>query len=859
MKKLVSKAAGVIAGVCLVPGLAIAQALPSPYTSASRYDAGGRLAGTIAPDPDGAGPRGFLAVRNSYDAYDNLVKVEFGELSNWQPEGVLPASWTGFTISRTEDYTFQDLGRKTKGVASSGGVAYAATQYSYDAMGRLECVAVRMNPAAFGSLPSSACTLGAAGSFGSDRITRTQYNATFLPTVVQRAYGTSLQQDYARYTYENSPGASPTTITDANGNKSQFEYGGPFYEVTKWSFPDKVTTGSVSATDYEAYTHDANGNRLTVRKRDARTITYAYDALNRVTSKIVPDGSGLPASATRDVHYGYDLRGLQMFARFDSTSGEGVSNAYDGLGQLSSSTTTMGGVSRTLNYLYDANGARIRMTWADGQYVTYNRDGLSRIQDASLNGATPMFHPQYDAAGRTAALYRQNASTASWGAPTNYGYDGASRLSSLAHGFATPAYDITSTFTYSPASQVISRSQTSDAYRFTGHVSVDRGYGVNGLNQYTAAGPASFTYDGNGNLTSDGANGYVYDVENRLVGGPNGASLVWDPLGRLFQSASNSYAATRYLYDGDELAAEYDASGNLLRRYAHADGVDDPLVWYEGATTASPRYLYADHQGSIVAIADATGAVTNVNGYDEYGIPNATNAGRFQYTGQAWLPELGMYHYKARIYSPTLGRFLQTDPIGYQDDVNLYAYVGGDPVNGSDPDGRQTVPGTRTTTLEDWREAGDAFVGWVAEQFREDPVGATIMAVGIAVDIADTPVSPGADATLLGTAVRGARGAAARGAREGGEAAVTTSTRTRAAAGSDGATSQVTTERTGGAATSTTHTVRLPDGRVVHQHQDHIGSAGSVRRFPDEWTGTPTVGDPPPPSRPVPRQKRPLE
>ncbi len=212
----------------------------------------------------------------------------------------------------------------------------------------------------------------------------------------------------------------------------------------------------------------------------------------------------------------------------------------------------------------------------------------------------------------------------------------------------------------------------------------------NAANQQTAFGSQTLSYDLNGNLTSDGTNTYIWNGRNQLVSmtGPGlTASFQYDAFGKRISKTVNGNTIT-YLYDGPNMVQEQ--SGGSPSANTLTGGLDEVISLTDSGGAWSPLF---DGLGITPGLADSTGTVQTQYTYEPFGqtsVSGSASTNASQFTGRE-NDGTGLYYYRARYYSPKLQRFIANDPIGLRGGINLYAYVGNNPLGFVDPFGTDTI------------------------------------------------------------------------------------------------------------------------------------------------------------------------
>ena len=211
-----------------------------------------------------------------------------------------------------------------------------------------------------------------------------------------------------------------------------------------------------------------------------------------------------------------------------------------------------------------------------------------------------------------------------------------------------------------------------------------------------------FFYDAAGNMVTeiDPALGGPYSVYNHAgrpvssQGAAGSFSYVFNAKGQRAVKVNGPPSTTRFFhYDrGGQLIAESNLSGTMLREFVTLDGL--PLALYNAGT--SMRYVHPDHLGSPQKMTNADGIVKWNLRQKPFGEVVAIGGGATQnpqrFPGQYYDAEFGLHQNRFRDYDPSLGRYLQSDPIGLAGGLNTYAYVGNNPLIRTDPLGLQAIP-----------------------------------------------------------------------------------------------------------------------------------------------------------------------
>lgn len=649
---------------------------PLGNTLQYEYDANGnRITET---DPNGN------VYRHEYDANDHRTKTTF-------PDGTTMEAtydFAGRPLTKknqagvVERYVWDKAGQLTSIVTADGTPDAQTSTFTYDPAFRLNSITDGRNNTVVLTWDDGDRLKSIRDAAG--RTTAFTYDAANRVTAVTRADNVTHQ---TRYDVRNRP----TTIINPDGTTFQTAFDGMFLtsvtsedgRASSFTYDNHSQISSVTdpAGHTTSYVRDEVGNITTVRDANGHETRFEYDAADRMTKKIFPDGSfeqytydpdgHLATERLTDGHINrYTWDGRDHMQRVDYFDGTAATFTYTPTGKRQTATSPSG----TKQYAYDALDRLTTITEPTGVVISYGYDatnnitsittpkGVTRYTYDALNRVKTMTDPTggvttytYDLGGRLTQRLLPN------GVVSDYGYDSNDHLTSVAHhlganaSFESFQYTLNSSgqrasvrevdgthtdWTYDDAYRLIHESivnpagtTVSDlafAYDQAGNRTSMSGNGVNvayqynQLDQLTSAGSKQYSYDGRGNLTrvADGASTttYGYDATNRLSSAalPDGSS------------ATFGYDADGRMTRATSAGAVRNFAWNELSDYGdvvyESDGGGAPVAGYSfGAGElvqrlgASPAYALQDGLGSVIGLTNAAGAETDRYRFDAWG------------------------------------------------------------------------------------------------------------------------------------------------------------------------------------------------------------------------------------------------
>ncbi len=522
------------------------------------------------------------------------------------------------------------------------------------------------------------------------------------PKTITDAYGRTI----LTFTL-GGPNNAPTAFADANGNLTQYAYDA-VGNLTRTTYADGT---------FEQATYDAHGNLDITTNRRAQTVDRTVNAAGQVTHETWSDGTA--------IDYTYDARGRLQSAtdshgtttltfdtadrltRIDYPAGRWIQYSYEATGRRSQILDHTGFAT---NYEYDALGRLVRLRDATNALIDhYTYDAAGRlVREDKGNGTYTLYG--YDAQGRQTSIFN-HAPDDAVNSQFLYTYDAAGRrdTQTTIDGVWSYSYDLIDQLTravFVSSNLAIPNQDLSYEYDALGNRvrTVLNGattiYAANNMNQYATAGGTTFLYDTDGNLVQEngpaGLKQYTYDLLNRLTRAatPTGIwQYEYDIFGNRAAVVENG-VRTEYLIDPAGLGnviGEYNGTGDRVTGYAHGLGLEG------SATTVGWGYYDFDVIGSTSGLSGSVGQYVDRYAYDPWGgslLSNETQANPFEFVGEfgVMADENGLTFMRARFYAPSVGRFLSQDPLGLGGgQINLYAYVAGNPLTSIDPTGLELI------------------------------------------------------------------------------------------------------------------------------------------------------------------------